>query len=344
MFFASLLAGSALAGNDQKRGQVGATELQINPWARSSGMAGANTARIRGIEAMNQNIGGLAGITGTEIVFSSSKWLSGTDININALGIGQQLGENGGVLGLSIVAKDLGNFKQTTTQNPDQDINFKVSMINLGLGYSKKFSNSIQGGITVRVISESVPNASATGIAFDGGVQYVTSIGKGDLAKDNLHLGVSLRNVGPEMTFRGDGLSDRGMIQNGNVVQSLEQRSASFELPALLNIGVAYDMNLNEENRVTIAGNFVSNTASNDQFQVGAEYAFTEKFMVRAGFDYQKGIFGDEYKSAHSGPSAGFTIELPFGSELDKKFALDYSFRASSVLNGTHSVGVKVGI
>src|SRR6478672_12964904 len=249
MFSALLLAGAtAQAGNDQKRGQVGATQLQINPWARSAGWAGSNTARIRGVEAMNQNIGGLAFVKGTDIQFASTRWLSGTDININTFGLGQRLGENGGVLGLSMMSINFGNFKQTTVDAPDQDINYTASVVNLGLSYSKTFSNSIYGGITVRVISESLPNASATGIAFDGGVQYVTSLGKGELEEDNLHIGVSLRNVGPEMSFSGDGLSYRGQVNNGTYTQALEQRSATFELPALLNIGVAYDLNFSEEN------------------------------------------------------------------------------------------------
>src|SRR5437870_2883965 len=103
MFFASLLAGAtAQAGNDAKRGQVGATELQINPWARSAGWAGANTSLAKGVEAMNLNIGGLSHVQGTEFQFTSSKWLTGSDININAFGLGQKLGENGGVLGLSV--------------------------------------------------------------------------------------------------------------------------------------------------------------------------------------------------------------------------------------------------
>ncbi len=181
----------------------------------------------------------LAFVKGTEVNFATTKWLTGSDININAFGLGQKLGENGGVLGLSMMSMDLGNFKQTTEDNPDQDINYRVSVINLGLSYSKAFSNSIFGGITVRVISESLPNASATGIAFDGGVQYVTSIGKGELDEDNLHIGVSLRNVGPEMRFSGDGLSYRGQVRGGTFDQALEQRSESFELPALLNIGVS---------------------------------------------------------------------------------------------------------
>jgi len=306
-------------------------------------MANANTSRIRGVEAMNQNIGGLSFVKGTEVLFSSTRWLSGSDINISAFGIGQQLGESGGVMGLSVMSMNMGEFKQTTEDAPDQDINFSASMINLGLSYSKTFSNSIHGGITVRVISESVPDASAIGVAFDGGVQYTTSIGRDSLAKDNFHIGVSLRNVGPEMQFSGDGMAGRGMMDGHGVMRSLNERSESFELPALLNIGIAYDINLSAENRITVAGNFVSNTASNDQIQLGAEYAFNEKFMVRAGFDYQKGIFGDERDMAHTGPTAGATVQLPFGSEKTRVFGLDYSFRASNPWGGSHSVGIKVG-
>ena len=345
LFSALLLAGAtAQAGNDQKKGQVGATQLQINPWARSAGMAGSNTARIRGVEAVHQNIGGLAFVKGTEINFSSTKWLMDTDININAFGLGQKLGENGGVLGLSMMSMDLGDLKQTDENNPDEDVDYSISVVNLGLSYSKAFSNSIYGGITVRVISESLPNASATGIAFDGGVQYVTSIGKGELDENNLHIGVSLRNVGPEMNFSGDGLSYRGMVRNGVYDQALEQRSESFELPALLNIGVAYDLNLDTENRLTLAGNFVSNTATQDQFQVGAEYGFMDKFMARAGFDYQEDTFSDNPSNVHSGFTAGATIEVPFGTEKNRTFGLDYGFRATRRFSGTHSVGIKIGI
>ncbi|HSI89547.1 MAG TPA: hypothetical protein VK927_00450, partial [Adhaeribacter sp.] len=167
---------------------------------------------------------------------------------------------------------------------------------------------------------------------------------------------------GPEMAYAGDGLSYRGTISNGNFVQAVEMRSESYEMPTQLNIGVAYDLNLNSENRLTFAGNFVSNTASNDQFLLGAEYAFNEKFMVRAGFDYQNGIFGDSRDFAHTGPTFGATVDLPFAfgksdasapidptapmepEKRQKTFGLDYSYRASNPWGGTHSVGIKLGL
>ncbi len=77
-------------------------------------------------------------------------------------------------------------------------------------------------------------------------------------------------------------------------------------------MALAYDLNFNEENRLTFAGNFVSNTATQDQFQLGAEYGFTEKFMVRAGYDMTKDTFTEEDGNAHTGLTAGATVEDPF--------------------------------
>lgn len=368
MLFASMLAStSVLAGNEQKRGSAGATELLINPWARSSGMAGAHTAGVKGVEAMNLNIGGLALNRGTELVYSHTKWLSGSDINIHSLGFSQSVGDNGGVIGLSLMSMNLGEIPYATTDMPDQDVTYKISLMNIGLSYAKKFSNSIYGGITVRVISESVPNASAMGVAFDGGVQYRTTIGNDEYADEetgNFRVGVALRNVGPDMKYSGDGLAYRGMVENGNFNQSIEQRTEAFEIPSLLNIGIAYDLNFTEEHRLTLAGNFNSNSFSGDQIQGGVEYGFKNMFMVRGGFDYQKDIFSSaNRKFAHTGPTAGATFQLPFGGNksaltdgvdgLDstgeiettgrqKTFGIDYSFRATDAFNGTHSIGLRI--
>ena len=346
MIFASLLtSATALAGNEQKRGQAGATELLINPWARSSGWAGAHTAGVRGIEAANLNIGGMAHTKGTEIVFANTQWLKGSDVSINAFGLSQSVGDNGGVIGLSVMALDLGDFIQTTENQPDQTIFFQPNFLNIGLSYAKVFSNSIYGGITVRVISQSIPDASAQGIAFDGGVQYITSLGDVDEDTKNFRVGVSLRNVGPEMRFSGDGLSYRGNVLGTQMrdPQALNQRAETFEMPSLLNIGVAYDLDLGIDHRLTVAGNFNSNSFTNDQVQLGVEYAFMENFMVRGGFDYQKNIFDNDTRTvAHTGPTLGASIQREFGEDKEKSFGIDYSYRSSNPFDGTHSIGIRL--
>ncbi|MBK9412108.1 MAG: hypothetical protein IPN61_01590 [Bacteroidetes bacterium] len=55
------MAGSTVkAGNPDRIGQAGATELLINPWARSSGWGGANSGAAEGLEAQFLNVAGIA--------------------------------------------------------------------------------------------------------------------------------------------------------------------------------------------------------------------------------------------------------------------------------------------
>ena len=48
---------------------------------------------------------------------------------------------------------------------------------------------------------------------------------------------------------------------------TVEQRSAEFELPALLNMGISYDLNI-LRHRVTGSGTFTSNSFQKDQIEL----------------------------------------------------------------------------
>src|SRR5256885_16775781 len=75
------------AGNPDRAGQAGATELLVNPWARSSGWGNANTGSVRGLEAIYGNVAGTAFTKKTDIIFSHTQWLKGSEINVNAFGL-----------------------------------------------------------------------------------------------------------------------------------------------------------------------------------------------------------------------------------------------------------------
>ena len=70
------------AGNKDRSGQAGASELLINPWARSSGWGGVGTSCTQGLEAMFTNIAGTAFTQGTEIIFGYTNWLTGSEVDI----------------------------------------------------------------------------------------------------------------------------------------------------------------------------------------------------------------------------------------------------------------------
>ena len=329
------------AGNPQRSGQAGASELLINPWARTSGWGGANVAGVRGLEGIYSNVAGLAFTEKTELIFSNTQWFKFGDesiSNISSFGFSQKVGESG-VLGFAVMSMDFGEIQITTDDLPQGGIGtYSPKFMNIGISYAKIFSNSIYGGVTIKMISERISNVGANDVALDAGIQYVTG------AKDNMKFGISLKNVGPRMSFTGDGLSFRGIVGDGDDYKmTVEQRSSELELPALLNIGISYDINI-QRHRLTSAGTFTSNSFQKDQYRFGGEYSYREMFMFRLGYTYEEGLRNPLTRTtALRGPSGGFTIELPMG-ENSSTFGLDYSYRHTDPFQGSHTIGVRISL
>ncbi|MBK6835396.1 MAG: hypothetical protein IPG89_14450 [Bacteroidetes bacterium] len=164
------------------------------------------------------------------------------------------------------------------------------------------------------------------------------------------------------MTYRGDGLSFEDNVSSGsqynNTVSgytaTFEQRSANYELPSCLNMGASYDFLIGVsdsvkaseiDHRVSVAANFTSNSFTYDQYSLGVEYGFKKYLMVRAGYTYEKNITkADLRKQLLLHSSSGMTLQLPFGTEKNKTFALDYSYRFSNPFSGVHSIGARINL
>ena len=239
------------------------------------------------------------------------------------------------------MSMSFGDIEITTEDLPEgTGTTFSPSYMNIGLSYAKKFTDNISCGATVRMISQSIPDLNASGVALDAGVQYVS----GD--QRQIKFGISLKNVGPKMEFAGDGndLTNTNSSANGqDFPMSYDMRVDAFELPSLLNIGGSYDFNYGTDHRLTVAGNFTSNSFSKDQFGAGAEYAYKSYFMVRAGYVYEDGItgeFSEGRTTAFTGLNYGVSFELPLNNGTN--FGIDYSYRAASPMASPNSIGVRI--
>ena len=84
-----LLTGTVFAGNPDRQGEAGANQLLVNPWARSAGLHTMGTANVTGAEAMFLNVAGLSRINKTQLQLGHTRYLVGSDINMNALGFAQ---------------------------------------------------------------------------------------------------------------------------------------------------------------------------------------------------------------------------------------------------------------
>ncbi len=338
----------AIAGNKDRVGQAGASELLINPWGQSTGLFGMNTSYVRGIEAMKTNIAGLSYVEGTEVGFAHSIYLKGSNVSVSNLAIAQRVG-NIGVFGLNVMSMGFGEITVTDYNNPEGTGTYKPQFLNFQLGFSKAFSNSIRAGIAATFVSEQVSSIRANGACFDAGVQYIT--GK----RDNFHFGVTLRNVGTNMRFSGTGFAfNTEMPQNPTGQNFFAHTPAEkFEMPTYLNFGVSYDFYLDEkrlkseddlpQHRASVMANFTSNSFNNDYFGGGVEYAFRETFMVRGAYRYESGINSAESSTTfYTGVSAGATVQKGIG-ENGPILAIDYSYRPTvRPNNGVHTFSVRL--
>ena len=282
------------AGNDKRRGTAGATELLINPWARSNGWGSANVANVRGLDAFYSNIAGLSYVSNVEFSYTNTMLNGGksglnSGATINAFGLGVRLFDRG-VMGLSIMSMGFGDIPVTTYDSPEP-INgtFSPTLMNINVAYAHTFTASIKGGVNVKVVSESTDNISGSAFAVDAGIQYVTG------ENDELKFGISLKNWGPSFSFGGSGMSFTFI-------------------------------------------NDADNTMTGE-----CQYGMLNILNLRCGYVYQTDIFDPEKRTtSNSGLCAGASVDIPLSkaeSENKTSLSIDYSFRASNNLRGTHAIG-----
>jgi hypothetical protein len=332
---------NSFAGNEDRVGSAGASHLLVNPWARSSALADAAYANTNGLEATFTNIAGLAFTDKTQIKFNYSNWMGSASIGFNSAGIAQRISDEN-VIAISVQSMNFGDIPITTVANPEGNIGFFSPRANVfNVGFAKSFSKSIYGGLNMKVISQSISNLRANGIALDAGIRYVAG------ENDQIKFGIALKNVGPVMRFKGDGLAQQVTYVSSGYIASLEQRSATFEMPSLLTIGGSYDFIFNEKNKLNVALGFTANSFMKDQYRLGLDYTMTNDkmaFNLRAGYAYEKDIFSEENRSnALIGPSAGFSIDALVGKNKSA-LGLEYCARMAGVFGVIHTVGATISI
>lgn len=333
------LSNTAFAGNKDRSGQAGATELLINPWASSAGWANAGMSSIHGVEAMWGNVAGITATNSIDLNFSYVNWLKGSDVNSYSFGFLARVSESV-VAGLYVMSFNPGEIERTTTENPDMTLGtFKPTLMNINVAVAKSFSNSIHAGFVLKIINETIADMTGSGFAIDAGIQYVTGI------TDNIHFGITLKNIGTTITYGGDGLTFKAKPDSfwGSELTVIH-RADQFELPTQLNIAAAYDFNFINGYRLTAAGNFTSNSFSKDQVTLGLEFSMKDYLMLRGAYTIENGIWADieteGCTNVNNGLSLGASVQAPLGEDM--KVSIDYSYQHTHHWNGTHTVGARI--
>ncbi len=329
----SLATAEIFAGGGRRNGTGGAQELLIPVTAKGLSMSGAFTSGITGIDAIFYNPAGLSvSNNSAETMFSYMNYIA--DINFSFAAVAVHF-DDFGSLGFSVRTLDFGEIPVTTVENPEgTGATFSPSYVTFGISYSNALTDRIRVGLNVNVISEKIMRTSATGVAFDAGIQY-NNLG----GIQGLNMGVALKNLGPSMSFDGSDLDHRVNDPDSKRTLTFYRiNSAEFELPSQLELGLAYEKRFGADYKGVISTSFQNNNFSNDEYRMAGEFSYNEILFIRGGYSYIAEAVDLEEESVF-GPTFGIGLKMHQGLDI----TLDYGYRWARYFDANHMVTVQLG-
>ncbi len=316
LIFLMLLTAIPLwAGDPARKGTTGAEELLIPVGAKGIATGGAMLATLTGLESIYYNPAGLDLSNQTEAMFSYMNYIA--DINVSYFAASASLGELGSV-GLSFKTFDFGDIPITTNDFPDgTGSTYSPSFLIVGLTYSKIITDRVSIGTNLKLISESIQDTKATGVAVDFGVQYRFN--------SQFYLGASLKNIGSNLVYSGPELQSSTTIQGTDAGTSggiYEVVAEEFQIPSYFELSLGYNYNFNDQNNILLGSTFTANNSLEDKMNFGMEYGFLKTLFLRAGYNMLIGASADQ---SIFGFTAGAGIDYLVGNGLGVTF--DYAFR-----------------
>ena len=322
----ALAVSSAWAGSDGRKGTNGAVELQIPVGARGTALGAPSASDVTGVEATFWNPAGLAGLEGTEAIFTHTNYFADMKVNFAAAAI------RAGALGsLAFSAKVLsvGDVVVTTEQSPDGTGEIlRPTFSVLGLSWARAFTDRVNFGATANFVNENVASVSANGLAFDFGVQYKTGW-------RGLQFAMTMKNFGNSMAFNGQNLefpANPPGSEPGAANRVVRLTTAPFEMPSYFNLSGTYDAWRQGNSALKIMGAFQNNNFAGDNLCTAAEWSFKQNLALRGSW------FGTMTTTTDAA-TGNDKLSFDSGDDLYKGFALGGT---ATVKSGVATMGVDV--
>jgi hypothetical protein len=331
-----ILSMTALAANKNRIGTAGAQELLLPVGARGVAIGGSSMVFSNGVEAIYWNPAGLGRMEhGVEALISHMTYIA--DVNVTYGAIGVQAGDFG-TLGFALKNVSFGNIPVTSELYPDgTGETYSPTFLNLGVTYSKLLTDRISVGVTATLVTERILSTSATGAAFNVGIQYH------NLGVQGLNLGVAVKNFGSNMQFSGSNLvktATAGDALRGSQFYNVE--AASFELPSCMEIGLGYTKRFDEQTSLQMGGLFRNNNYQDDEYNVGGELNFAQAFFVRGGYTFAPQA--DKDAAGVNSYIYDYTLGAGVHASLgDVDLMFDYAYRHVKYFEGNNVISLRVG-
>ena len=321
---------SSLLFSQSKVGSTAAQFLGIPVGPKAISMGGAFVATANDVTSLYWNPAGASRMEANSALFAHTRWFA--DIDYNWAGAVLNLGGMGS-LGMSITYLDYGEMEVTTLAEQDGTGEFfSANDMALALTYAMNLTDRFSIGGTVKYVNQKIWNSSASGVAMDLGVLFLSDI-------YGLRIGASITNFGTDMQIDGKDLYVQHDIDPnnfGNNDQILATLNTdAFPMPLTFRVGLAMDVLDLEDHRFTLGVDALHPNDNAESLNVGAEYVFNNIIAIRAGY---KSLFLD---NTEDGLTLGVGLNYDFSPGLG--FFLDYAYQDFGILDYTQhfAIGVK---
>ncbi len=277
---------------------------------RTAAMSNAFTGLRGDINGQFINPAGLAFMEKRQYYFNYTNYL--LDINGGSAGYAHLL-PGYGTLAVGLVYMDYGSFNETNEFAVETGNTFSANEMAIGIGLSDFLDKHWAYGVNLKYVYSRIADFNASAVAFDFGLIYTVPF------QDNLHVALSIINVGNNFEYYGDRKESLPLSMRLGFTKKLAH------LP--LELG----MSLND---INVTADDIGERLK--RFSIGGEFTLSNSLRLRLGYNNDlKNSLNTENESGSNfgGLSGGLGFYL-------KHFRIDYSYSSFGLLGTTHRFGL----
>jgi hypothetical protein len=244
--------------------------LKIGVGARAEGMAQAFVGVADDVSALYWNPGGLGRMEGGAVSFSHLEWPA--EISYDYIGAVQRLGKRLSV-GVAYAQLKTDEMPVTTETHPEGNGRtfFFIDQSVQATG-CMRMTDQFSVGLTLKYVREDIDDVTLDGLLGDVGTYYRTGF-------RDLSVAVSLSNFGGQFKPEGSYTGTDG------TTKSYKEASP----PTLFRIGSAMTVFEREQHRVLCAAQINHPVDNAENYLLGLEYGWMERFFLRGGWKFNAG-------------------------------------------------------
>jgi len=312
--FSTSLFSQGFISDVSKRGTTAAPFLSISQGARATGMGSAFVGVSDDPSALFWNPAGITKTKSVGFIVDHTKWIA--DIDYNFMALTYNIGSLG-VIGMSFTISDIDEMNVTTVEKPEgTGETFGVTDAAFSLAWAIQLTDKFSIGFNPKFVYQNIWKMTATAVAIDLGVQYVTPF-------DGMILAMCISNFGTRMHLQGNSAliiydpDPNSTGNNSNIPAYLQ--TDNWDLPLNFRVGVAYEPIKIDNNRLLISVDALHQSDNYENVNVGAEYTFNDFISFRGGY---KSLF---LKDSEETFAVGFGLkQLVLGNVA---ILLDYAYQ-----------------